>query len=633
MKHHRIERSWMCVAAVALAVGCIGPDSGRTLAGPSPEGGGQISFALAGDYVPGGTNFKIRLYKTVPASLANKAYFESPCTGPNQGFTVTDLDIGDGYVVVYDGYSTATCDAGTLVARGIRGDVEVTKGGTGNAVYFIQVNEIGAISAFPVPGADLKDSGLTCTTELECQGTTDCADPAKCQFPFKTECAADEECPDGTKWVQYRVHPAARCVGGICRLKTLSPLNLRSDRAFHVLASGPGGDVAMVGGFTQSGGTGLTVGESSESETFGASSSLFRDLDLGTALGNAVGLMGATLLDGRRLVLVGGASAVGVEKEGEATVPVPKPQTCAGNCPTTLSSAAFVVDLSAGTATRSTLSIQGVALRSAMALVETIAGDAGPEAFVRTGLVQTASDRIEAGRASYRCPTDADGALGCVEVPGSADSTPRYAAASACLVPNEVGCIEVVVLGGNSEANSPFGELFSKSSNQIRNLTPTVGVPATQFGAVAVVAGGQIWTFGGTSDPEDRTPDMEPLAFNIDPENGTIAAGKSGLSAPELNLLLRTYHQATPLADGKSVLITGGLGPDRRPLSSAVLVEASGGRLTVKSTVGGMAQPRVAHRALRIQGGLMDGAILISGGLSDVKGASKYAEGAEIFLP
>ncbi len=631
MTHHRIARFGMCLAAVALLAGCAGSGSDASFKGPSPDGGGQISLALTGDYVAGTTYFKIRLYKKAPASLDKKAYFESPCTPPNLGFTVTDLDVATDYVVVYDAYSTADCAAGTLAARGIRGGVDVTKAGTGNAVYYIQVNPIGGIGAFPVPDADLLDSGVACQADADCQATTDCPDPSQCRFPFQQACAADETCANGLKWMQYVVHPQAKCMGSTCSLQTLFPLNVQSDRAFHVAVSGPGGDVVMAGGYSLSGSSGLTVSSATTSETFGASSSLFDVVGLGTDLGNAVGLMGSVLLGGQQLVLIGGASVIGVEVDGDSTVPFARPQQCSGTCPLTISPYAFVVDLVAGTATRSQPGFS-----TALPLVEAIDGDNGPEAYVRAGLIQAAEtpDRISAGRSSYRCVPGAAGDLQCVVVPGSESATARYAATSACVQRNATGgCTDIVVLGGNVSPTAAFGEWYSKATGQVKDLSPIRGVPDAAFGAIAVVANGQVWTFGGASLKNGRTPDIEPMSWVVDTTNGTLYGAVSGLAGADLNLLLRTHHQATPLADGKTVLITGGLGPDRTPLSSAVLVAVSDvGQLSV-TQLGDMAVPRIDHRTTLIQGGLLNGAVLITGGLSNVKAGVKFAKGAEIFLP
>lgn len=631
MTHHRIKRFGMCLAAVALLAGCSGSGSDLVFKGPSPDGGGRLSLALTGDFVPGTTFFKIRLFKTVPLSLDAKAYFESPCTPPNFGFAVTDLDVANGYVVVYDAYSTSDCASTALVARGVRGGVDVTEGGTGNAMYFIQVNPIGSIGTFPVPGADLKNSGVPCQADADCQAITECPDPAQCRFAFQQACAADETgCTNGLKWMQYVVHPQAKCVGSTCSLQTLFPLNVQGDRAFHVAVTGPDGDVVLVGGFSQFGSTGLTVGSATSTETFGASSSLFDVADLGADLGTAVGLMGSVVLGGQQLVLIGGSPLVGVEVDGTSTVPLPRPQQCTGNCPVTLSPYAYVVDLAAGTATRSDLGFS-----TAMALVEAIDGDTGPEAYVRTGLVQTADalDRIAAGRSSYRCLADVSGGLQCVEVPGSEAAAARYGASSVCVARNAGdGCTDVVVLGGNVNDTAAFAEWFSKATGQVKPLAAVTGVPDAAFGAIAVAIGGQVWTFGGASGKNGRTPDVEPTAYNIDTTNQTITGRPSGLSGANLALLMRTHHQVTSLGDGKTVLITGGLGVDRTPLSTAVLVQANEGLLTV-TQVGDMAQPRIDHRATRIVGGLLNGAILITGGLSGVTGGVTYAEGAEIFLP
>jgi len=628
--HERTTRFGMLLVAALLVAGC-GTGVETTFQGPSPDGGGQLSLALAGDYAPGSTWFKIRLYQEAPRSLDAKAYFESPCTPPNPGFNVTDLDVGTGYVVVYDAFSTATCDAATLVARGVRGDVEVTKAGTGNAVYYIQVNEVGAITAFPVPDDSLKDSGVQCESSADCQGTVECPDPNACPFAFKAACEDGEaNCINGEKWMQYRVHPKAQCVLGTCRLESLFPLNVQAKRAYQVMAPRTEGDVLMLGGFSQSTGSSLGVGASLSGESFGASSQLFSAADFGS-FGGGLGLMGLAMMDGtpQRAVLVGGSPTVGVEVDGNTRLPLPRPMDCAGTCAIQLAGHAWVLDLANGEATRSTLGFA-----TAMALVEPIAGDAGTELFVREGLVQESADRLAAGRSSYRCVVDEGNNLSCVVISGSEQASARFAGSSICLSRGtDLRCTDVVVLGGNTSAAGAFGEIYSKSSGQVKDLVPTTGVPTLAFGATAVVAGGQVWMFGGSTDKKGNSPDVDPVAFNIDPSAGTIRGTSSTLDAASLQLLRRVRHQATPLSDGKTVLITGGLGADGMPLASSVLVEASGGLLTVKSVLNDMAQPRFDHRAVRVLGGLLKDAVLISGGLSGLTGAVQFAEGAEIYLP
>jgi hypothetical protein len=610
------------VALAVLSAGCDNAAGDGVLQGPSAGAGGRISFALSGDYVPGSTAFQVRLYKGAPDTLARNAYFTSPCTPPNVGFTVTDLDIGPGYLVVYDAFSAADCGAGTLVARGVRGEIEVTKEGTGNAVYYIQVNALGQVNPFPMPPANLASSGVSCETDVECQGTVDCPDRAQCTDPFQQQCGAAEECVDGMKWVQYRVHPSATCVGGTCRLESLFPLNTREHRSFHVAATAPDGDVVMVGGFTQAGGVGLSTGTVASTEAFDSDTSLFRLEDLGLDLGTATGLMGATTLDNGRLVLVGGSPTVGAEVDGSLIVPVPRPETCQGGaCTLVVSPYAFVVDLAGGTATRSE---PGFSTAAAL-----VTGIEGPGVFVRTGLVQQGTDQVVAGSASYRCVPDVDDALSCVQVPGSESAAPRYLATSACLARSAGGCTDVVVLGGNVKT-APFGEWFSTATGQVKNLVPAGGVPETLFGATAVVAGGQVWTFGGGSG---KVPNQVPVAFNIDPDTGTITGSPATLDAAGQALMTRAFHQATPLADGQSVLITGGVDATGKPLASVVLVTVASGRLSVKSVLHDMGTARLQHQATLVRGGLLDGAVVITGGLSGVTGSLKFAGGAEIFVP
>jgi hypothetical protein len=637
MTHDRIVYLWVSLFAFVLVAGCAGLDTGSSLRGPSPSGEGSIMLALQGDFVPGSTNFKIRLYKSPPASATADAYFESECTTPKGSFAVTDLEVGSDYTLVYDAYSSASCTPGTLLARGVRGNIDVTKEGTGNAVYYVQVNRIGQISAFPVPDDSLKNSGIQCSDSSECQTTRPCAVLGECRFPFMETCTADEQCTDGKKLLEYEVHPKAECLNGTCKLLTLFPLNSKFDRAFHVAASGPGGDVSMVGGFTRMLESSLMVGaDAPGTETFGAGTSLFNSIDQAQEIGADVGLMGSSVLKNalgeQMLVLIGGTSSVGVEVDGDSTVPVLRPQACKDTaaCPGALSSAGIVANLVTGRITRTTLEFS-----TAMALVESTAGDAGSsatEAFVRTGLVASGAN-IDGGSSAYRCVADEVGLLACTLLPGSVNSATRSGATSACVSMVGKACTEVVVLGGNTNPDAAFAELYSTATHDVGNLIPTSGVPRSLTDAVAVIAGGQVWTFGGTTVPDSNRADAEPYAFNVDSTLGTITAGKSGLSGSDLDRLRRTRHQATPLGDGKTVLITGGLDANLQPLASAVLVEASEGRLTVKAVLDDMAHPRVMHSAVRIQGGLMDGAVLITGGINLLKGSVKFASGAEIFVP
>lgn len=47
----------------------------------------------------------------------------------------------------------------------------------------------------------------------------------------------------------------------------------------------------------------------------------------------------------------------------------------------------------------------------------------------------------------------------------------------------------------------------------------------------------------------------------------------------------------------------------------------------------GLAVPRAGHSTTQITGGLLDGGVIISGGLSSLEGQPSFAVGSEFFMP
>lgn len=613
-----LHRSWTFSAMVAMIAGCVDGANPLEFDGPSPGAAGRLTVALNQAPLPA-LAFEARLYRKLPADPQARPYYQSPCSPLGTGFSINHVEERKGYVLVLDAYSSGDCSASTRVARGLRGDIEVLAEGTGKAIYFVQLNGIGQVTEMPLPPASLLDSGVSCTADVDCQGLEDCLDESRTDC-FQEECLPTEECQGGLKWVRFRVHPAARCIEGTCRLETLYPLNGRWPRAFHVAAATPDGSVRVFGGFQMATGATLNTSPRALSETFDSGRFLFDEQDLGATLGQASAAMATATTSNGRLVTFGGTSVLGNVNRGNVAVPDFRSETCVGAaCAVTTSNEAYAVDLATGTITRSVLEFQGA---GGVAI-----GIPGPGALVRPGVLAGEGNRQGVGRGAWRCLLAEDDTISCLEFPGSENAVARLSSTIACLDGTRKACNDVVVLGGNVRT-APVGELYRVAENRFVNLTSVGSVPETLDGAVAVEAGGQVWTFGGrTSDAIDAPP----YAFNVDPGQGTLTAQAAGLPEPDLAALRRVGHQATPLGDGKRVLISGGVGPDGKIRDDAVLVEANAGTLAVVARI--PMAPRAFHQAVVIEGGLFDRAVLISGGLKALQGTDRFAGGAALYLP
>lgn len=623
--------------SVAMLAGCDGPGDFASFQGPEAAGAGSLSVALDGAQALLASPFRIRLYRGVPPSLDEEAYFQSDCTPARRGFTVNKLKTGTDYVLVFEAFGTPTCEPGSRIGLGVRGDVAVTPEGTGEAVYYIQVNASGNFTRFPVPGGALSNPNppVPCSEDEACRQLVECPVIEECRFPRTVECDPEEACPTGTKVMQYQVHPAASCVNGYCRLRSLFPLNSQVPRAFHVAASFGDGDVAILGGVTEARARTLAVTGPSEAqgnpdtERFSGNLSLFSMLGVDRDLGAGLALTAAGRLGDNVVVLAGGTSSIGMDIVGERAVPWPGPAVCGNaDCPLALSSQVWVVDLVRGRAMPSSLPVG-----TAAAQVAGVPGPAGMQrVFIRSGLVQgTAQGEVRLGREAWICDSDEEYRLTCEPFGEVAERSGRFMASGVCLVEAAGGlCEKYLILGGNT-AGGAFAELFSAADGSLTSLTSLAGVPETLFGALAVNVGSRIVVFGGGSQP--RKVDAEPLLLTVDAERGTIGASPLGLGAESTAALSRLFHTATPLMGGRDVLVVGGLDASLTPTRTASLVRFEGEVATVVDQWEGLAAPRAGHQAVRIRAGLLADGILVTGGLDSLRGVPTFAEGAEIFMP
>ncbi len=617
---------------VGVLAGCAG-GGGTVLQGPDPDGQGVlgiqvVSSPLLDDAVK---HYRIRLYHGTPKDWPNDSpYFQSGCFGASLAFQVNRVKVGSGYTLVYEGYSDAPLTDGdrtvpvceTLSALGVRGDVSITADGTGQAFYFIQLNRRDAVTAYPLPGPDLDPAG----TGLPCDDDAYCRELIACD--------ATENCPGGQK---YRVHPQAVCDEGFCRLSSLFPLNVGSGRAFHAAASVGDGTVLLVGGFEALDATGMAASSPPRTEDFHANTSLFAapavaGLDEGLAASAVV------VEETRDLVgLFGGVPAVRF-KDFLAALRA-KDLTCPASdkCPIQPSSTAFLLDASRYVATRHTLP---VAASGGLAAV--VRGPAGePAIFYRPGMVQATDTEIRPGDRAWLFALGTGDALACTDPLPEEDPadtvlacrameglTPRAAPAGVCYEEADGLCTRYLVIGGHGPASGreAFAEVFEAASGTLTVLKGDASIPKTLAGAVAVRAGSRVWTFGGLTEGQDPTV----FAFTPDFQNHEIhlASVASGDDLADLRRVV--FHQVTPLADGRRVLVSGGR-RDETVLNTYLVLALDGDRVTVEGK-GVLAQPRFGHAATRIRGSILKNSVLLTGGVSAVGDSPSLAPGAEIYL-
>lgn len=635
------DRRTTCIAVLLLglatAAGCAQDDSMASFQGPEGAGGGVLTVALDGDYQMLSSPFRIRLYRGVPQTMDEKPYFASDCTPARRGFAVNRLKSGRDYVLVFEAFSSSTCEAGTRVAMGVRGGIEITPEGTGEAVYYIQVNATGDFTAFPLPGGSLSSPNppIPCTADAACQQLVDCPSIDACRFPRTVECDATEACAGGTKVMQYQVHPAATCAGGFCKLESLFPLNTRVPRAFHVAASTATGDVSVIGGVTAARARSLIVTSGSDlqgnpdAERFATDSALVSTLQFDRDLGAGLALAGVAPMGDDSIVLAGGTASIGMDIVGDLAVPWPGPGACSGSdCALSLSSQAWVLDLTRGTAVPSELPLATAAAQ----VVGVPGGDGLPRVFVRSGLVQSvAQGDVRLGREAWLCDLNEDSQLACAPVGETAERAGRYLATGVCLTEAPGGlCRNYLILGGNTQGTA-FAELFTAEDGMLHSLTPIAGVPETLFGAAAVHIDGQVLVVGGGSQP--RKADVAPFVLTVDLANRTLRGRAIVMSENQSAPLMRQFHTATLLQGGRDVLVVGGLNPDLQPTGSATILRVTAEGVSILGQWDGLSVARAGHRATRIRGGLLNGGVLVTGGLGSLRGVPSFAQGIEIYLP
>jgi hypothetical protein len=560
---------------------------------------GSIQFALSHESFLSSsavTHFKVRLFEGVPSDFrAQSAYFESPCQPFAGSFAINDVRAGSDYVLIYEGFSDDRCEV--LSAFGVRGGIEFPQPGGEDSFYYVHVTEIGEVSAFPLP--EQKEN-------VSCEDDTICRE---------------------------QVHPIARCINGLCKILSLYPLNLKSDTAFGAgFDMGDGAQVLF--GVNTQGEAGYEAKDSPE-QTFDSSRALFgRDKPLFVA---NVALPAVAVYPSARIaVLLGGASFIKISalkdmiESGEIACPP-------AGCNVVPSSQAVSLNFRTSVLNRYTVPVATVGGEAV--LVELGGGEKG--VFFRAGYVLQDSGNKKslvphAGGILLKVGTDGtlscitpleggqvQGVLACQGVEGSDKVPARGFMTSVCLQEKGEACEKFLILGGQAEGES-LAELFDANDQKMVPLKNGQGVPKVLLGTKLLKIGELVWAFGGKTGPLG----MPVMAFQV---NGATLTRQDIVSGANLSDIVkkRLLHSATLLKDGKSVLILGGLN-DATVLDDFLVLKVEGTSVTLVRQ-GKLNMPRAGHSAVLLQSGVLNGAVLVAGGLST--GLAEFAPGALLYLP
>jgi hypothetical protein len=215
------------------------------------------------------------------------------------------------------------------------------------------------------------------------------------------------------------------------------------------------------------------------------------------------------------------------------------------------------------------------------------------------------------------------GVLACQGVEGSDKVPARGFMTSVCLQEKGEACEKFLVLGGQSEGES-LAELFDASGQKLVALNSGQDVPKVLLGTRLLKIGDLVWAFGGKTG----TLGMPVMAFQV---NGDTLTWQDILSGANLSDIVkkRLLHSATLLKDGKSVIIVGGLS-DATVLDDFLVLKVEGTTVTLVRQ-GKLNMPRAGHSAVLLQSGILNGALLVAGGLST--GLAEFASGALLYLP
>lgn len=607
-----------------LLLACAQVQNETSFRGPDEGADGVLRAALTQSALLDASvkSYRIRLYHGLPTNWPDsKPYFYSPCTALSPAFVVTNVKVGSGYTVIFEGYSdepengkTPVCK--TLAALGVRGEIIITADGSGEALYYIQVYNRGTVTPFPVPGPDLNPpagAGIQCESDDFCRDLIAC-DPG-------------EACESGYK---YRVHPKAVCLNGFCRVLSFFPLNLDEPHAFYAAFSA-NGKVATLGGFSGVDATGLSAQPSAVAEVFTADTSLFSKPAVPGFRNNFALPAVAPAGDSGFIAVFGGLRNIRF-KDLVAFLGTSAVQCPQGNCWVEPLKSAYVFDSKALVARSYELPEPG-----ALGVAGAVAVAGGHAILYRPGIV-LGSEVVQPGDKAYVFLLSEGGSLSCASPLPEYDPTssvlackpiegliPRTLPAGACLEGSgTAGCKRFIIVGGH--AAGPGAQGFAEVFDGENVITlDGEGTPKTLIGASLLNLGGKLVAFGGTTGEAEAAV----LAFSTDLSRGVIKLDAINVQG-DLSGLAGVFLQATPLADGKRVLVTGGLRGNTVSDNYYVLkVEQDTVTVTAQ---GKLSTPRVGHQSTLIRGSILNNSVFIGGGIAALGDSPTMAKGAELFL-
>lgn len=582
---------WRGALPLTLALALLAPLTGCDKAAES--GVGSLTLALEDGH---GGWFRLRIYDAAPgADLASGTVFDTGCVEAiSRTYELTNIPVGDGRTVVFEGFSSAQCEETSRLELGYRGGVTIAQ--STRPYYHIPIYQDGAVSALPVDlnlSASVAEPIEYCDAADDCgaSGTKVCYDGAKPQYWCVPTCAQDSDCAG--------IHPLSTCdvEAGWCMLYSPFPLNLSEPRALGAAVTLASGDVAFVGGVGAVDG-GRFIRTEHLVEVFDQATGLFVARAAAGVQDWPAALSGFADLGNDRFALVGGVSSLALSWD----VTHSALSTVGNTWNDLLRSDLVIIDLAKGTAKASALP-RPVAQPTVVRL--------GPSKLLVAG--GGTGEVLTPSRDAWICTVENDLAVGCEAI--APMNAARMGAAGVCV---DAACDRVLVVGGAS--NAPVAEL----------LDTTGDVPVFQPLAVEGVAG----------------PIFDPILCGLDLVGGSSTRGaSSNLVALSLELTdnglvahpdtggLRLPYAGAVAHGTTRCYSAGGLAPAGEV--SAQVLKAQGGGLSGPGWT--LTRPRFAAAGAVIGGsGPLAGRALFGGGLTvadPAAAAVTLVRGVEVLTP
>lgn len=574
----RVTRSAALLACLLTVASC-GDD------GVGGAGFGSLELALGGGGAAGWFQLRV-LDGPVTDAGEGKVAFDTGCVEAlSRTYELTNIPVGQGRSIVFEGYATKECAAASRVELGYRGDVTIEQ--SRRPYYHVPVYASGAVTALPEElniSAAVAEPIDFCDADADCKTAGSiCYDAAQPEYWCVPTCRADSECTS--------YHPAATCdqQAGWCVLLSPFPLNLSEPRAFGAAATLSNGSVAFIGGFGRQGGALDLLPVKHLVEVFDQATGLFQATPSAGVESWPGGLFGFAALGGDRFVLAGGVSHLSLLWDAGRDALA----WDTTGWEEALSDALLVVSPVAGTAKR-------LKLPRAVAKPVVVALDAHT-VLVAGGLVGA---QATPSADAWIC--DVDSGAECVGL--APMQVARAGAAGTCL---DAGCMRVLIVGG--AAGGALTEVFDRSgASPVFKALASPGFGGSLFDPQLC---GLELVGGSTANGASSALGAYTLSVSGDALTATPVAGVSAV-----------YLGAVAESGGRC-LVAGGLA-GTAAVSGAVRVAPEGG--------GELARARFGAAAAFVTHGALAGRALIGGGLAiadPATGALRFIRGVEVWSP